>query len=175
MSARVNRRKLKAGDVTFTVSYEQDDMPVRGNAMASGNDAADRELEDQIIGLLDSGHDWAWCCIKVVASWTAPDGTEYEGTDYLGACSFLGPAEIDGETWSVQRQIDDTVDGHGMKDQALDDLQRTVNAADRRQAEALVIEAIGAVPKTALQRWAKGKDDWAAEIAKAALKLRAIG
>ncbi len=69
--------------ITFTVAIAQDDTAVRGNAMASGDDAADREVEDAILARLEDGDAWAWCVVRVTAS---VDG--FEGADYLGACCF---------------------------------------------------------------------------------------
>ena len=43
---------------TIEVTAAQDDIPVRGNAMASGDDATDRECEDDILTRLDSGDVW---------------------------------------------------------------------------------------------------------------------
>lgn len=125
-------RKLTAKDVTFSVAIEREEyVTVRGNAMASGDADADRELEDQIIAALDRGLDEAWCTIVVKATWTKGDDT-FEGTDTLGCCSFLEPIEVDGERWSIQRQIEEHVKSHGMREQALEDL----NADIKRQRAA---------------------------------------
>jgi hypothetical protein len=61
----VTIRKLTEADVEFTVRVEQDDTPVRGNAMASGDDAADRECEDEILSRLEAGNVEAWCVLTV--------------------------------------------------------------------------------------------------------------
>lgn len=73
--------------ITYTLYVEQDDMPVRGNAMASGNDAEDREYEDEIIARLNDGDVWAWAQVTVKAS-IEIDGHEFTGEDYLGGCSY---------------------------------------------------------------------------------------
>ena len=114
-------RKLTAKEVTFTLDVTQDDIDFRGNAMASGDDAADRELEDEIAAALDRGDIEAWCRIVVKAHYQG-----FEGFDSLGGCCFLGPIEVDGETWSVKRQINEHVEAHGMREQALDDLNERV-------------------------------------------------
>ena len=49
---------------TISIHVEQDDTPVRGNAMASGDDAADRILTEL------SWNVWAWATVEVRAdSW----------------------------------------------------------------------------------------------------------
>lgn len=103
-------RKLTAADVTFEIRIEQDDIPVRGNAMASGDDAADRECEDAILAQLDAGNVEAWCSITVVAKWRG-----HEGSDHLGCCCHL-PGE--GQP-SLAEQVEQTIEWHGMRQQAL--------------------------------------------------------
>jgi hypothetical protein len=76
-------RTLKADEVTFTIHVSQDDIPVRGNALASGDDAADKEAEDEILTRLDAGDVWAWACVEVRATWE-----EWHASDYLGGCCY---------------------------------------------------------------------------------------
>jgi len=117
----MKRIKLKESDVTFSVEVEPEDMSVRGHF-------DDKELEDQIVAAQKVGSLEAWCCIVVTAGWTAPDGTEYYGRDSLGGCSFL-----DGVHEPIKSQIASCIDDHGMRAEALDDLQREVDAAYERQ------------------------------------------
>lgn len=67
----------------LTLTAEQDDTEVRGNAMVSGDDAADKEVEDGILRRLDSGDVWAWAFVKVRA-----ECGDAVGEDALGACSY---------------------------------------------------------------------------------------
>lgn len=119
-SNKLTFRKLKADEVTFTVTVEQENIPVRGNCMASGDDAFDRECEDEIIQALDRGDIEAWCYILVTAEW---EGSKGHGS--LGGCSFMS-----GTHQPVQAQITETIDEHGLREQALDSL----NASVERQA-----------------------------------------
>lgn len=82
-------RKLRAEEVTFTVECLEEEIPVRGNAMASGDDAADREQEEWVFRELDAGNQWAWCTVKVTARWNG-----IEGVDYLGCCSYRSEADF---------------------------------------------------------------------------------
>lgn len=108
-------------DVTITLTAEPDDLPVRGNAQASGDDALDREAEDEILARLDRGEAWAWASVRVRATWTAPSGTEYHGDAYLGGCSYRDEAEFreDGGYYDQ------------MAAEALDDLNATLDTALR--------------------------------------------
>jgi hypothetical protein len=71
------------------VFAEQDDTPVRGNAMATDEPDLDREYEDEILARLDRGDVWAWAHIQVKA--TCPD-CGAEGLDSLVCCSYESEA-----------------------------------------------------------------------------------
>jgi len=70
--------------VEFNVEVCVEDAEVRGNAMCSGDDAFDREVEDHILSELKDGNIWAWSTIRVSAY---IDGVE--GIDYLGCCNYM--------------------------------------------------------------------------------------
>jgi len=72
--------------VTYSVYVSQDDTPVRGNAMDSGVDDLDRQVEDEIIERLNGGDDWAWALVHVVAKYDGID--DVQGDDYLGCCTY---------------------------------------------------------------------------------------
>lgn len=109
-------RKLKASEVTFTITTEPDDIPVRGNVVSSDDDEYDRKCEDEVIERLDRGDYEAWCCVKVTATWEG-----FTGVDYLGACS------LDSEYTAAI-----AANEHGMKDNALDDLNASIAAIGRK-------------------------------------------
>jgi len=79
-------------DVTVTVECQPEDLPVRGNAMSSGLEWADREAEDTILAALNEGNQWAWCSVRVRVTWTAPSGRTYHADSHLGACSYPNEA-----------------------------------------------------------------------------------
>lgn len=68
----------------------QDDTPVRGNAIASGDDEEDRKYEDLILARLATGDVWAWAQVEVQA--TLPDGRT--GSAYLGGCCYKDEADF---------------------------------------------------------------------------------
>lgn len=70
-------------EVEFQIITHNEDLPVKGNAIASGDDAQDKEVEDEIIERLENGDIWAWCCVEVVAKWRG-----MKGNDFLGGCSY---------------------------------------------------------------------------------------
>lgn len=72
--------------ITYEFSYQQDDSPVRGNAMVSGDDTVDKACEDEIIERLSRGDETAWAVVTIWARFTN-NGKVYTGQTALGACS----------------------------------------------------------------------------------------
>jgi len=79
----------KRSGVAYTLEIEPEDIPVKGNAMASGDDKEDKKVEDWINRQLRSGNLWAWCTVVC----TARLGDK-EGRDTLGACSYKSTAQF---------------------------------------------------------------------------------
>jgi len=101
---------LSAHEVKFLVECLPEDTPVRGNAMASGDDSIDRATEENILSQLDEGNDWAWCCVKVTAIWNG-----LHGEDYLGCCSYESREDFEASTYC-----------YDMKEEALANLNRRI-------------------------------------------------
>lgn len=70
-----------------------EDVPIRGNALASGDPELDREHEDDLIAELDGGNEWAWCRVEVTARLFWLD-TDYSATVHLGACSYASEEDF---------------------------------------------------------------------------------
>lgn len=107
--------------ITYKLSIEQDDTRVRGNALASGNNAEDKAYEDEIIARLDNGDTWAWANANVEASIELA-GATFRGDDWLGANSYKDTAEF----ITPGGYYDD------MKKVAYDALIETLKDADKR-------------------------------------------
>jgi hypothetical protein len=116
----------KAGGI-FRIKLHEEDMPVRGNVMASGDDAVDRAAEDAILERLDRGEIWAWCCVEVIAYL---DGN-FTGHDCLGGCSYASEEDFKRDGYYED-----------MQHEALADLERSLAAAAQhgREAEARLKE-----------------------------------
>lgn len=106
--------------VTYEIEVSPDDLNVRGNAIASGDDTFDRQVEDEIIGRLDNGDVWTWCSVHVVARLG-----NFEGDAWLGACSYKDEEDFKQGGYYID-----------MKRDALEDLQAVV-----RQAQADLTDA----------------------------------
>ena len=85
---------IERKDVYFRIECHPEDVPVRGNAMASGDDDADRAYENEILSRLDAGDEWAWCSVRVVASLETDGGVLLEGDAWLGCCSYRDEADF---------------------------------------------------------------------------------
>lgn len=77
------------GAVTYRIMIGPEDVPVRGNAMQSGDDEADRNVENDLIRRLDSGDMWAWFLVRVEA-----EAFGFKGADMLGCCSYNDQADF---------------------------------------------------------------------------------
>ena len=84
-------KHLNASDVVFTMEAEEDDCEVRGNAMASGDDTYDSEVENEILARLNVGDIWAWASVLVTAT---DSKTGLTGHDYLRSCSYKHAADF---------------------------------------------------------------------------------
>lgn len=82
-------RKFQPNEIRFILYCEPEDMPIRGNVMASGDDEADREAEDAVIADLESGNQWAWCCVTITAEWAG-----FTGRAVLGGVSHKAAEEF---------------------------------------------------------------------------------
>ena len=76
-------KKIGIEEITWEISVEIDHIPVRGNAIASGDDKYDRRVENRILKRLENGDPWAWGSVCVTGTWEG-----IEEREYLGACSY---------------------------------------------------------------------------------------
>lgn len=85
LAARIIRDAHRDGTLEYDLTAEFDDLPVRGNAIGSGDDDYDRQVEDSILERLDGGDVWAWASVCVTCK---VPGYDAVGTDYLGGCCY---------------------------------------------------------------------------------------
>lgn len=101
---------------TITLTAEPEHVPVRGNALASGDDAEDKAHEDKILADLE-WNEWAWCSAHVRASYGG-----FHGDAYLACCSYESAEAFK------------TPGGYyeDMVEEALEDLAQAIEAAQTR-------------------------------------------
>lgn len=83
-------KQALATQASISVSIEEEDMHVRGNAIESGDKEFDRSVEDRILADLENGNPYAWCYVRVTAMWG-----EFEASDSLGMVSCETREEVD--------------------------------------------------------------------------------
>ncbi len=98
---------------TYTVSIEQDDLPVRGNALCSDDPAYDKQVEDEILAHLDRGDIQHWCIVTVTA--------EIEG--------FRGHASIGGCSYDTEKEAKACAEEYGLHEEAFADLKKVLKGA----------------------------------------------
>lgn len=82
LKIRVRQLTKDTPGVKVTVTCEPDITDVRGNVSASGDDAYDKQIEDETIRRMRHNV-WAWCSVKVEMTYL-----ELSACDYLGGCSY---------------------------------------------------------------------------------------
>lgn len=124
--ARKTKARLTFYPITYRLIVEEDDVEVRGNAIASGDDAADKVIEDEILARLENGDVWAWARVEVRAECAG-----FVGRDFLGACTYRDEAEFRKDAYYTD-----------MCELALDDLRDTLKRAmtDGRKAHAVLAQ-----------------------------------
>lgn len=80
-------------EITYHLTVEMEETPVRGNAMASGDGALDAKVEDEILARLNAGDVWAWADVTVTAKVTF-EGEVFTARASLGCCSYRDEAEF---------------------------------------------------------------------------------
>ncbi len=107
--------------VRYSLTVEQEDIEVRGNALASGDDEADKAAEDEILERLDRGDVWAWAFVQVIATLDV-EGQTFTGRASLGCCNYRDEADFTAP------------DGYypQMCEEATDELRSNVASAVRR-------------------------------------------
>ena len=79
----MNWKPLKREEVAIHLKADPECIPVEGNAMASGDDAFDRQIEEEILAHLEQGDIWTWAAVTVTVSWGP-----FSASDHLGCCSY---------------------------------------------------------------------------------------
>ena len=93
--------KLTTNDVTWGLRVCVDDLPFEGNALASGDDDADREAEAAIRERLDRGDEWAWAAVEVTAEWEG-----LSASDHLGGCSYESEEDFKRDPYYADMQAE---------------------------------------------------------------------
>ena len=88
---------------TIKIGIYDEEIPVRGNYIVSGDDELDKKEEDQLIEELNNGDFFKWCFLEVTARVGA-----IEGSNYLG-CVTLDEKEFN------DLELDNLYSGQGVQ------------------------------------------------------------
>ena len=93
------------------ITVRQSDIPIKGNAIVSGDDEYDRNVENQIADDLE-WNVWAWCDVTVSLELKVDDYT-LQGSDSLGACNYSNEKDFMESLYPemVQNAISEALDG----------------------------------------------------------------
>jgi hypothetical protein len=108
--------------IEFTAEGEH--IPVRGNALDSGDDAEDKKAEDYIIEQLNKGNLSNWFSAKISATYD-----NFHGVDYLGCCSYASFEEFQKDAYytsMVEQAIEDLAGQILSRKYDLDKIERLV-------------------------------------------------
>ncbi len=131
--------KLLHEKARITIRAERDeDAPVRGNALASGDDDLDREAENEILERLERGDVWAWAHVTVYASYEG-----LQGRDDLGACSYASEADFRTECGYFKQMVDSAIEN------LAEHMERLGHAQDMYD-DAEIIEAFSTLEDAAI-------------------------
>ncbi len=111
--------------IKIRLDVEQEDLPVRGNALASGDPAEDKRVEDEILRRLRRGEVWAWCWVRVTAR-VEIEGEVFLGTASLGGCSYENEEDFKATSGYYE----------DLKKEAIEDLKTSMSAAVKRAGPA---------------------------------------
>lgn len=114
-AAAVTPRKLAESEVTFTVELEPEDIDYREHF-------EDPETVAWITERLEQGHQEAWFCLAVYATWNG-----HKGAAFLGGCSYDFGHYAGGD--KVKQGTDAIVSEYDLKADALRDLNESVEHA----------------------------------------------
>ena len=96
--------------IQYSIETTISEIPIKGNAMASGDPETDIEAETWIQDQLRKGNDLAWCDVIVKAK-IGP----FEGCDSLGCVSVKDANELE-----------EMIKEHGMRENAFDHLVQQI-------------------------------------------------
>lgn len=98
MEATEIKTQITMDDVEIEVFAEEECASIRGNCMASGDDAIDEECALEIERQLEGGNPWAWCTVRVRL--TYEDALTADA--YLGGCSYQSEKDFRSDAYFAE-------------------------------------------------------------------------
>ena len=76
-------KMLNRHEIQVLVTAFPEEIPVKGNAMCSGDEDFDQQIEAEILERLEQDDVWAWATVSVAAEWQG-----LKEKEYLGCCCY---------------------------------------------------------------------------------------
>lgn len=129
-------KKLTKRDCNISISIYADDTPIRGNAIVSGDDKMDKEVEDELISRLNDEDIWAWCVVTVTAEYNG-----YTGKDHLGACSYKNEEDFKTPGGYYDDMVENAIDE--LNDNIAKAVSKSFMTNDQKTALCLLLKRYG--------------------------------
>lgn len=82
-------KMLNRDEIQICVTVLPEEIPVKGNAMCSGDEDFDHQVESEILERLEQDDVWAWATVCVTAEWEG-----LKEAEYLGCCCYANEEEF---------------------------------------------------------------------------------
>ena len=97
-------------EINIEIFASEDEADVRGNVMASGDDAIDKLCEDKILKRLRNGDVWAWALVEVRATKDCPTcGQKQIASTWLGGCSHKNENDFIKNSGYYEQMVEEAI------------------------------------------------------------------
>ena len=97
-------KTLTSNDITILVTAHPEEIPVQGNAICSGDEDFDHQVESEILERLEQDDVWAWATVCVSAEWEAVKEKEY-----LGCCCYESEEDFRNNSGYFEEMVDQAI------------------------------------------------------------------
>ena len=97
-------RKLNRDEIQIRIAVLPEEIPVKGNAICSGDEDFDHQVETEILKRLEQDDVWAWATVRVTAEWEG-----LKEAEYLGCCCYADEEEFRQEGGYFDEMVDEAL------------------------------------------------------------------
>lgn len=95
-------RTLTGNDIKIAVTAFPEEIPVKGNAMSSGDEDFDHQVETAIYERLKMDDIWAWTTVCVTGAWE-----ELTMHEYIGCCCYDSEEDFRNNSGYFEEMVDE--------------------------------------------------------------------
>lgn len=97
-------KTLTSNDITVLVTAHPEEIPVKGNAICSGDEDFDRQVESEIMKRLEHDDVWAWATVSVAVNWQG-----LKENEYLGCCCYESEEDFRNNSGYFEEMVDQAI------------------------------------------------------------------